>query len=548
MNSPRPEPPPAPDADVGDFVLVIVGAIACGLVAWLLPLGVMLVHEGEWPHLSLGEGIGGTIRVIADGAWSDPASAYPAAVAKRMPGARLWWATGGAFLVAIAAVVVVLVTRVEPLAAREVLGRRPYDLRGAHPRPWARPRDVRVGRRTGGFAVGSLDGRRVFTDEEAHVAVVAPTRAGKTTRCVIPWLLDHRGPAIVTSTKRDVLEATAGARGRIGRVWVYDPLRDDSASWTPVEGCENWSYSLRQAQWLADATQQGDSEIASYWRGEAAKLLAPLLHAAALDGRGISEVLAWVDRQEVREPATVLAAAGAGAAGQQLRAVAALDPRNKGTTYMSAGSVLSAYRFPEVLDSAHPGLTAAAFLDGAPHTLYIVAAERHQRLLAPLIVGLLSSLVHSAMDLAGPDDKPSRRLRLLLDEAANIAPIHDLPRILAQAGGHGIRVATMWQSLSQVRERYGEGANSVLENSTAKLFLGPVTDEATRSYVGGLLGDYADERRPKSTAAALQQLGRDRALLVEGDRLPAVVTLRAWWRDRRLRRRGEVAPITAGGS
>ena len=85
----------------------------------------------------------------------------------------------------------------------------------------------------------------------------------------------------------------------------------------------------------------GDSEIARYWRGEAAKLLAPLLHAAALKSKGIAGVVEWLDSQDVTEPQVFLEARNAHAAARQLNAVASLDDRNRGTTYMSAGSLIA---------------------------------------------------------------------------------------------------------------------------------------------------------------------------------------------------------------
>jgi type IV secretory pathway TraG/TraD family ATPase VirD4 len=290
---------------------------------------------------------------------------------------------------------------------------------------------------------------------------------------------------------------------------------------------------MRQAQWLADATQGGDSEIARYWRGEAAKLLAPLLHAAALERVSMTHVLAWLDVQDVRQPSRMLLAAGAGEAERQLQSIALLDGRNKGTTYMSAGSVLQAFRFPEVLGATGPMIVPTAFHDGAPHTLYVVAPERHQELLAPLVVGMLSALLHERMERG----TQTPRLRVLLDEASNIAPLRDLPRLLSQAAGHGIRVATVWQALAQMHGVYGPGADTILANSTAKLFMGPITDRATRSYVSELLGSDADERRaPKANAAALQQLAGERALLINGATPPSIVIQGPWWQTRRLRR------------
>jgi type IV secretory pathway TraG/TraD family ATPase VirD4 len=139
----------------------------------------------------------------------------------------------------------------------------------------------------------------------------------------------------------------------------------------------------------------------------------------------------------------------------------------------------------------------------------------------------------------------------LVDGAATIAPLRDLPGHLSQAAGHGVRFATVWQSLAQMRQRYRDGADSILANSTAKLFMGPVTDETTRRYVTDLLGDelvtsrsttkrpagdsasvtLSSAPRAKATAAALQQLAPERALLIEGAHAPAVVGLRPFWEE-----------------
>ena len=536
----NPKDAPEPQVSLLGPVVAFTGVV---VTAWLIPVVVVVVHAHRWPSVGLVDAVAGTLRVLGEQRWSDPASAFPQELRTLMPDAATWWAIVAGVLLAAVAGFGGAWRRLEPLAARERLGRRPYEFRGSAPRSWGRRRDLGRRRPRGGFAIGRLDGRRIRTDEEAHIAVVAPTRAGKTTRCIIPWLLEHRGPAIVTSTKRDVLEATARWRGHIGRVSVYDPFGSDSVHWTPLDGCDSWSHALRQAQWLADATQGGGSDVAAYWRGEAAKLLAPLLHAAALGRLGMPEVISWLDRQDSVAPTKVLMSRDAAAAAHQLGAVLGLDPRNRGTTYMSAGSVLNAYRFPEVLASAKSELTPELFLDGGPHTLYIVAGERHQRLLAPLIVCLLSSLIHSAIEGAAFADRRSPRLRVLIDEAANVAPIHDLPRVLSQAAGHGIRIATVWQSLAQLRDRYRQSADTVLANSTAKLFMGPIADHSTRSYVLDLLGDEPagrenGRRRPKGTAAALQQLQRDRALLITADALPAMIALRPWWADRHSRSRG----------
>jgi type IV secretion system protein VirD4 len=508
---------------------MVGGVVGAAVVAWAIAAVAGLVGHGHLPPVGPGTGLMSLLRVLGSGHWGDPAAAYPPEARAALPGPLLWWLSVALVISFTTAIVGAFVRHVEPEIARERLGRRSFEWRGARPRPWARHRDLRKGRATArGFSLGRLDGRPIFADEEAHVVVIAPTRAGKTTRCVIPCCSNTT--ARQSSRARTATSSTRPASHvSVTAIPTYDPFGAESMSWSPLDGCESWSGALRQAQWLADASSDGDAEIARYWRGEAAKLLAPLLHAAALAERDMTSVLTWVDAQETRAVTTILNAGQAVAAREQLRSIAELDPRNRGTTYMSAGSVLAAYRYPEVQRTDAADFVPSRFLSSAGDTLFLVAEDRHQQLVAPLLVALLASLIHEAIE-SGTFRDDARRLRLLLDEAANVAPLTDLPRTMSQVAGHGIRVATVWQSLAQMQERYGRGADTIIANSTAKLYLGPITDAVTREHVTGAITTRADSKDARaSSARALQQLVGDRALLISGPSAPAITTMRPFW-------------------
>ena len=157
--------------------------------------------------------------------------------------------------------------------------------------------------------------------------------------------------------------------------------------------------------------------------------------------------------------------------------------------------------------------TAAASTAYCQGSWRALASGTAEPAIAPLVVAMLSHTLEAAAARTASHGPLAPTLRLLLDEAANIAPLRDLPHHLSQAAGHGVRIATIWQSLAQARERYHDGADSILANSTAKLFMGPITDNTTRSYLDQLLGqelqhhDDRDSWRPKAPAQALQQLG-----------------------------------------
>ncbi len=530
--------------DSGQGVILAAMGVALAFVGVLLYVpaaAASLIGSGSLPPFVAG--VEGTVRIALDGLWSEPQRAYAARVAAGMPDGSWWWVAQLAVAVAVSFPAGAGGVWLDRSRGRRRLGERRYDPRGwLKRRDFARPRDVSHLRHRGSEAdrwwLGRLDRRSIASGTEVHPALVAPTRSGKTKRYVISWLLEHQGPAVVTSTKRDVIDATREARERLGGVWEFNPFSRQSCGWSPLVGCRDWSTALQQARFIADAVPDQHSEVARYWSREGAKLLAPLLHAAALADCPMAEVVTWLDSQAAKGPQGILTTAEAGPALLQLQGVLGLDSRNRGTTFQSATSLLEAYRHPAVQATDHRDFDAVEFLAGS-NTLYLVASEDEQELLAPLFVGLLLSVFRAASSEYHANGPLDPVLRIILDETANIAPMRSLGRRLAGSAEHGVRVATVWQDLAQMEERFGRpGADNVLGNSVTKCFLGPITDRATRDYVVGLLdhsasgrrgeGDY-DLQRHKASAQRLQQLGAGRALVVNERDLPAVVRAPFWW-------------------
>ena len=150
----------------------------------------------------------------------------------------------------------------------------------------------------------------------------------------------------------------------------------------------------------------------------------------------------------------------------------------------------------------------------------------------------------------------------MLDEAANTAPIRNLPQIAATAAGQGIQVVTVFQDLAQARSRYGEAADTILANHRAKLFLSGISDARTLDYLGRALGDeevgyeshtrgeHGSASRTRGTrsqrlapADAVRGIPPGEAILVYGHLPPARLRLRPWYRERSLR--GLAAPRRA---
>jgi type IV secretory pathway TraG/TraD family ATPase VirD4 len=146
----------------------------------------------------------------------------------------------------------------------------------------------------------------------------------------------------------------------------------------------------------------------------------------------------------------------------------------------------------------------------------------------------------------------------VLDEAANIAPVEDLPTVASTASAMGLQLVTVFQDVAQIKGRYGDAAGTIVNNHRAKLFLPGISDLDTLDLTSRLVGEHETERdsvtrdisgRRSNTTAShwrrllppelARQLKDGEGVLLYGN-LPSIrVRLRPWYRNRALRRRAK---------
>lgn len=405
----------------------------------------------------------------------------------------------------------------------------------------------------------------VAAETAQSVVVVGPTQSGKTTSLAVPAILAWRGPVVAASVKSDLLRHTKATRARLGRVWCIDPTASTGASadgWSPLTGCVQWREARRVAADLCDAAKsEGMTADGDFWYATAAKLLAPLFLAAALDRRSMADVVRWVDTQEVGEVAGILEATAPPEAIDAARATWCRDERTRSSVYTTAETVLAPFAH------APPGPPSSAPFEaqqllGGSHTLYLCAPAHDQRRLRGYFTALTQQVLSCAFSSATRSGRPlDPPLLVVLDEAAHIAPLPELDGLAATCSSHGIQIVTVWQDLAQVRGRYGPRAATVLNNHRAKLFLPGIADPDTLEYASRLIGDEevshpsvtrdpAGRRSTTSTTGSrrllppeeLRCLPRGRAVLVYGTLPPARLQLRPWWAQARRRGSGWLRP------
>lgn len=508
---------------------VVIGAMAalCVATVWLQATTHLLMELGSggrplaWAESS-------SVLMALPAHVDEPREAFPDDVAAGLPGAAPFWATGSLVLLTLlAAAVGIAVLRVR---SKSISSSSSFATAGD-------VKDLQVKRaEVGRVVLGHAHGRLVATQPEHSVLVVGATRSGKTTGFAMPVLQEWQGPAVVLSAKTDLLHATREAREQRGEVKVFDPTGVSglpSDGWSPLARSTDWRGAVRAANAMSrlSGTTAGLGGSGHHWERVAAQLLAPLLLAAAEGGCDMGDVVRWVTAQDLSEPQALLEIAEAEVALTSLRAYAGLEARARDSAFSTARTVLDAYEDPDVVAATARWDIAPEWLLDGDRTLYLVATASDQTRLAPLFLALVDEVLRSAFvasaerrALSGspfcrPDGTPAPRLLLMLDEAANIAPLPDLATLASTAGGEGVQLVTIFQDLSQVRHRYGTEWGSIASNHVAKVILPGVSDPETLSYFSSVVGE--DEVEVTSKTA-----GGDRTTSTSTQQLRPILTQR----------------------
>lgn len=554
---------PYRDGSLVDPVVAGLAAVIAAAVGWIWMTGELggWVATGRWPRVGAA-GLSTAVRRLP-ASLADPARAWPPGSGVGRVG-PVWFYTWALLLLAAAVAGCLLAGRTGLLAnrARGARWATAGDLRPLTVRRVGRPGRLVMGRtspRTGMFR-----GRLVASESRHSLLVIGPTQSGKTTGLAIPALLEWSGPILATSVKDDLASHTLRWRSSVGPCAIFDPTQGSGlgplARWSPLSLCRSWSDAQRMAAWLVEATpgRRGLAD-AAFWYSAAAKQLAPLLLAASCSGLGMSEVVRWTDAGEFDEPIRLLELSAETDAALALVAGAARDERIRSSVSTTLETVLSPFEDPVVAASTGGSdIDVAALLTGRG-TLYLCGPSHEQNRVQGLFAALVSTVVAEAFRIVSETGRPlDPPLLLVLDEAANIAPIRDLDTLASTGAGLGIQLVTVCQDLAQMGARYdAERARTIANNHRAKLLLSGVSDLGTLDLISALAGervaretstthDLRDGRRTRSESTVIRRLAPTdelrrtppgQGVLIYGHLPPVRLALRPWYEDRRLRNR-----------
>jgi len=394
--------------------------------------------------------------------------------------------------------------------------------------------------------------------EDVLLAVMAP-RAGKTTALAVPAVVQAPGAVVATSNKADLWSVTSGARSARGTVWTFDPQRiahhPQQWWWDPLAGVDDVEAAHRLAQHyvLARADRGTGGSGSDFWDKAAQELLTALLLAAGCSGGSVADVYEWLTDSSTRRPAAALERGGHLAVALSLRGMQAGAAETREGIYQTARTAAQALRDPAILRWVTPpaqGLPTfvPAHFVATTDTLYLLSKDGAGSA-APLIAALTDAVfragVAAAETAGGRLDPP---LVAVLDEAANICRIADLPDLYSHLGSRGIIPVTILQSYKQGVRVWGEpGMDALWSAATVKVIGAGIDDARTAEDLSRLVGEHdvptvsssrsrdgwstsTGQRRQRILGPEdVRALPRGQALLLVTGARAAMLRLRPWY-------------------
>ncbi len=369
----------------------------------------------------------------------------------------------------------------------------------------------------GGVVLGkTADGQILQHDGPQHIAVIAPTRTGKSLGISIPTLLEWQGSAIVLDVKSELFNVTSGYRSTFSRVIYYNPTDARTARFNPLLEIRAGVSEVRDAQNIADMVVdphgQGLEGENEFWKSKGrAFLVAAILHVFHTKPDkslyGVTRLLADPTRRVADTLKEMLAMEstipwGGSVIAQGARELEDMAEETQRDVIATALHKLDLFKEPLLRAATSSSDFCIDELMNAcrPTTLYLAIPPSDIDRLRPILRLVLNQILRRLTEQSASTQR-LQKLLLLLDEFHLLGRMDFFDSALAFIAGYGIKSVILTQSINQLQKAYGK-EHSLLENVHLKVFFTPSTLE-TASLISNTLGKTTIGYRSRSTNARL---------------------------------------------
>ena len=406
---------------------------------------------------------------------------------------------------------------------------------------------------------------------QQHVLMSAPTRSGKGVGVVIPNLLAWPDSVVVLDIKQENWNISAGFRQVHGQqcfLLNLAPRDYKSHRWNPLYYIsDDPSFRINDIQKIGQMLFPNLDNEAPVWQASARSLwlgLVLLLIETPPRPVTMGEVLRLLTQGDESLAELINQRMESNTlSGQCISALSEyLDTpdRTRGSIRKSFTSALELFYNP-VIDAVTAGNDFdLRELRKRRMSIYVGVTPDDLQRLSPLINLFFQQLIDlNTRELPEQNPQLKHQVLLLMDEFAAIGKVGILSRGISYIAGYGLRLLTIIQSPSQLREIYGyEGAETLIENHALQIVFAPKNPKVARelsdslgnntikhrsrsrqlSGKGGRSENINDHNRPLMLPQEIIQLGADNAILLLEHCPPVKCKKIRWYQDAAFEKRG----------
>jgi type IV secretion system protein VirD4 len=334
--------------------------------------------------------------------------------------------------------------------------------------------------------LGSDNHGGYWVPQNSVIVRLAMARSGKSTAMAVR-IIDHTGPVIVTSTRKDLWEMTSVVRESAGPVHIFNAGDvgglASTLKWSVLSGCKSIGVAkLRANDLLGEVTGEGER-----WAAQAAEMLSGLMYAAAWADGSMRLVARWVNDtgdRAAKNWAKIQAVVAGTPAGQEVITglsnffgMVGENEKTRMSITFSAQPALAWLSDPRtaalgdcpIFDVDQPLFDVKRDLIDANATIYLLGAK--DRGAGALTGALTAEIVRQTSMYAErmPKGRLDPPMLMALDELTLTCP-GPVPDWVKDMGGRGICFDLGEQNRGSVDKRWGvNGRQALFGNATVLL-------------------------------------------------------------------------------
>ena len=385
--------------------------------------------------------------------------------------------------------------------------------------------------------------RYIIENLKTHIALIAPSRAGKGTGVIIPTLLNWLGSVFVLDMKGENYQITAGYRKHALKQTIlkFKPYGlEDSISYNPLAEVRiGTAYEVKDATIIADIlTDPGEGKKRDHWDMSATALFIGLiLHVLYMRRRegkigtfgDIVDFLTstdktleqnFIDLMEYKHledysvwndiyDSSQMKGINPGTHPIVARTAAEIlnkDERERASVISTVMAKLSLFKDPIIRkNTSRADFRIKDLMDYKNPVSFYIVVEAEQMdtlsLLLRILVTQTIGILAPEMDFSS--DKPihKHKMLFLMDEFPAFGTIPLFEKALAYIAGYGMKALIIAQALNQIKKNYGD-RNSVFDNCATTVFYSPTPlDTETPKQISEMLGDKTIKVKNRSYKA-----------------------------------------------